>query len=143
MAIPIWVSVTGMAIAAASVLYMMRQIQKNPGAAPWSDDEESVALLAGTIENWPSKDQLATMLNEAGLEPNVGAHAIRLTACPSFVFRDFDGPVAPSISADHESVEGLRDITAKVSQALEQHGIRHRLEVYDADGECVAKFGSA
>ena len=141
MTVPLWIFLGLSACSAGYFIYIAWLIQKNPGVAPWRDEGESMALLSGTIENWPSKDQLATILNKAGIKTRTGTHAIRLAECPSFVFRDLDGPAAPSMSADHDFVEPLRDITAKVSEALAKHDIRHRFEVYDADGTCVSEFG--
>lgn len=119
---------------------MMWLIRKNPGVTPWSDDEDTAALVAGTIENWPSKDELVGILSDAGIDTVVGEHAVKLRACSSFVFRDFDGAATPSITAVHDSVHALKDMAGKVSGALAKHAIRHQFEVYDDDGKLVTSF---
>jgi hypothetical protein len=134
MSLPLWVSLPILGCFVASGAYMGWLIKKNPSATPWSDDEESSALLSATIENWPSKNELAAWLNEVGIETLMGEHAIRIAACSSFVFRDFDGAESPSLTGDHESVETLRYITEKVSDVLKRKDVRHRFEVYDDSG---------
>lgn len=136
---PLWISFLLIALAAASVIYIMRQVRQTP-QPPWSDDAPSLALLAATIENWPSKTELAAMLQAAGIGCTVGAHAIRLQEHPAFVFRDLDGPAPPTISGDHDSAAALASLAQRVSAALSANAIRHRFEVYDGDGKQVAAF---
>ena len=138
----LWAILAIGAASAASFIYMSRLFQRNPGFAPWADEEaDKEALLAGQISNWPSKDELDALLRKAGLRTVKGAYSIRLEECGNFIFRDLGGPAPPSITASHDSAQELARISAKVSNALTEGGVRHRFEIYDGDERLTAEFG--
>jgi hypothetical protein len=96
--------------------------------------------LFGTLNNWPTKDQMASILNNAGLRVRVGQYSVRLDDCSHFVFQEYGGDLGdPSIDADADTVEEMMNDGALVSGALARAGIKHRFEVYD-DGDRIAGY---
>jgi len=93
---------------------------------------EGYAILAGEIDNWPSKAQLAELLQSSGFSIEEGQHSILLNDFDHFVFRDLGADICrPNISADHVSATELAAFARRVSVAFAEQGIRHRFEIYD------------
>ena len=100
---------------------------------------QDVPHISGDLTDWPSKDKLASILQNAGLRLNVGRYAIRVENCSHFVFRELEGDIGgPCITADADTVEEILRDAKLVSGALAQAGIRHSFEIYDESSELVS-----
>lgn len=96
------------------------------------------AILAGQLEHWPSKDELAGILQSAGLHVQVGRYAISVDACERFAFKQYGGDLGdPVIDAGAETVERLLRDAALVSDALASAGLKHRFEIYDGNDRLI------
>jgi len=99
--------------------------------------DESVRI-AGQLSQWPSKAEMAHILQSFGLEVSVGTYSIRIKDCDHFVFREYGGDLGdPSIDADAETLERMLVDAGRVSQALAAADLRHRFEIYDDADETV------
>ena len=97
------------------------------------------ATLAGEIEVWPSKDELAHILVSAGLKIYVGRYSVRVEDCEYFSFEQYGGDLGdPIIAADAETVEGMLQDAQLVSNALGAADVRHRFEIYGPDRNLAA-----
>jgi hypothetical protein len=97
--------------------------------------------IAGELEHWPSKHELADILKAAGLRCSVGKYSIRIEDCDHFYFQNYGGDICePSIDADSDSVDQLTREAEMVSSALGKGGLRHRFEMLDDNGVEVAYF---
>ena len=103
--------------------------------------QDESAVLSGTLEAWPSKDELAEMFRAAGFNISVGRYAIRLTNFDHFVFHGLGGDLASqSIAADADTVDTLSEAALKVSEVLRSHDLRHRFEIYGPDETMASYF---
>ena len=103
------------------------------------DDE--YAITYGDLINWPTKDEMAALLEKAGLNVNVGVYAIRVQDCTHFVFREFGGDIDnPCITAYAEDVKKMIEDATLVSNALKLSNICHSFEIYDENDEFVQKI---
>lgn len=94
--------------------------------------------IAAQLDNWPTKDCMATILRAAGLRVEVGLYSVRLVDCSHFVFQEYGGDLGePSIDADADTVEDMMRDVRLVSDALARVGLRHRVEIYDDSGRLV------
>lgn len=96
------------------------------------------AWLTGEFDPWPSRDELARLLGEAGLPLEIDEYSVRILAGPRIVFDHLDDFVAPLVTAEAASVESLVDAATRVSAILAASGIPHRLEIHRADGTLAA-----
>ena len=93
-----------------------------------------MAVLAGELAAWPSKEGMAAILRSAGLAATVGRYSVRVEGHPHFTFHEYGGDLGdPVIDADAESVAELLTIARLVSDALGRAGVVHRFELYDGD----------
>ena len=98
-----------------------------------STGDDASAILYGELSDWPTKDRMAGILEQAGLRITLGRYAIRVEDCSHFVFEEYGGDLGPPrIDADAGSVEALNRDASRVSIALGRAGVRHRFELYDA-----------
>jgi hypothetical protein len=96
-------------------------------------------VLIGQIESWPTKNQMATLLRQAGLTFELGRFSISMTGMEHFVFQGYGGDLGkPTIDADAATLEIMLRDARLVSHALAAADLRHRFEIYDADVRCVA-----
>jgi len=97
--------------------------------------------LAGVIDDWPTKEEMASLLEDAGLSINVGKYSIRIQDCSHFVFQEYGGDLGgPCIDADAENTEDMIKCATLVSNALKKSNIGHSFEVYDHKEELVSKI---
>lgn len=97
------------------------------------------AYLAGQLAPWPTKERLATILQDAGLRVVVGKFAVRIEDGSHFVFQNYGGDFGePVIDADAASCGELQALAMRVSEALARAQIRHRFEVYYEDDRLAA-----
>lgn len=90
------------------------------------------ARIAGQLATWPTKEQMASILRDAGLRVIVGRYSVRLLDFSHFVFQEYGGDVGdPSIDADADTVEEMLREGRIVSDAFARAGIRHRFEIYN------------
>ncbi|MBE7157693.1 MAG: hypothetical protein INR62_04540 [Rhodospirillales bacterium] len=88
--------------------------------------------IAGELQTWPARKQMATLLREAGLHVTVGRYSVRVDDCWHFVFQHYGGDLGhPSIDADAESLTELLREAGLVSAALAHADLVHRFELYD------------
>ena len=100
---------------------------------------DTSAHIAGQLAEWPSKNRMAEILREAGLQLYVGSYSIRVDNCSHFVFQEYGGDLgSPSIDADAGSPEEMLHDGKLVSDALAKAGVRHRFEIYDQKDGMVA-----
>ena len=93
---------------------------------------DTTAIIAGELEEWPSKERFCEILRDSVLRLNVGWYAIRIEDCSHFVFRECGGDLGdPVISADTDTAEELLREAKLVSDALAKACIRHRFEILD------------
>ena len=94
--------------------------------------------LYGTLEGWPSKSEMASLLKSAGLTVDEGEYSIRLKDCEHFVIQEYGGDLGdPQIDAAASTlVRMLRD-GHRISATLASADIRHRFELYNDAGELV------
>jgi hypothetical protein len=96
--------------------------------------EDTRATMNGECAPWPSKERLASILREAGLEVNVGPYSVQVQGDPafSFSFEHYGGETCnPMIAADADDANSMIRGGKLVSAALTAARVRHRLEVYD------------
>ena len=94
--------------------------------------------IAGELQAWPTREQMATLLREAGLRVTVGRYSVRVDDCSHFVFQHYGGDLGhPSIDADAASSADLLRETGLVSAALARADLVHRFELYDDPGVMV------
>jgi hypothetical protein len=102
---------------------------------------DKFATLSGELSTWPSKEELAQALIDAGLRVYVGRYSVRVEDCESFSFEQYGGDISePCIAADAETTEGMIKDGQRVSDALVAAGIKHRFEVYDGNSNLAAYF---
>lgn len=95
--------------------------------------------LYGQLENWPSKTEMARLMEAAGFSVYVGQYSIRLQDCEHFAFQEYGGDLGdPQFDADASSLEKMLKDGGRVSDALTAAGIRHRFELYNDSDELVA-----
>jgi hypothetical protein len=100
-----------------------------------------VALLAGELESWPSKEGMAAILRSAGLEVTVGMYSVRVEGHSHFKFQEYGGDLGdPVIDADAETVAELLATARLVSEALSRAGVVHRFELYDDYNDRLAGY---
>ncbi|MGB0901416.1 hypothetical protein [Halocynthiibacter sp.] len=100
---------------------------------------DEYAVVAGQIENCPSKDELAQVLLSAGYEAYVGRYSIRLEEFDRFSFQELGSdPRTPYIDANHRNVSELIAFSQRVSRTLADAHIKHVFEIYDANEELAA-----
>lgn len=91
-------------------------------------------MLCGECLPWPTKERLASVLRDGGLEVYVGSYSVRLLNSSDFTFsfEQYGGDICePTISADAENAPAMIRGGKLVSAALAAAGIRHRFEIYD------------
>jgi|GEM_PF-952770 len=106
-------------------------------ADPNSTHEHRVRLY-GQLETWPSKTEMATLMEAARFSVQVGQYSIRLRDCEHFVFQEYGGDLGdPQFDADASSLEKMLEDGGRVSAALAAAGIRHRFEKYNDSDELI------
>jgi hypothetical protein len=101
----------------------------------------AVAMLAGELVAWPSKEGLAALLRAAGLAVTVGRYSVRIEGHCHFKFQEYGGDLGePVIEADAQSVAELLTTARLVSEALGRAGVVHRFELYDDGGDELAGY---
>ncbi len=94
--------------------------------------------LYGKLDKWPSKTEMARMLEAAGFSVYVGRYSIRLKDCEHFVFQEYGGDLGdPQFDADASTLERMLNDGGRVSAALASADIRHRFELYNESDEMV------
>ncbi|GAA4467204.1 hypothetical protein [Novipirellula rosea] len=94
--------------------------------------------LSGQIDDWPSKTEMARLMESAGFSVYVGRYSIRLQDCEHFVFQEYGGDLGdPQFDADASSLEKMLDDGGRVSAALASADVRHRFELYNDSDEMV------
>ncbi len=97
------------------------------------------AVLSGQLASWPSKQDLAAILEAADVRVIVGAYSLCVANASHFVFQHLGGDFGePQIDADAASVAEMLSDAARVSEALSKARIRHRFEIYDEDNALAA-----
>ncbi|WP_339731706.1 hypothetical protein [uncultured Gimesia sp.] len=89
--------------------------------------------IAGELAEWPTKSEMAQILDEAGLDVSVGLYSIQvlLSGNACFAFEEYGGDLGdPVINADADSAEELLREARLVSDALMRAKLRHRFEIY-------------
>ena len=90
--------------------------------------------IAGELECWPSKDDMAELLSSAGLNVTVGRYSLRVNDCEHFEFQEYGGDLGnPTIDANAETLPKMLVDAGLVSNALATADIRHRFEIYAGD----------
>ena len=93
------------------------------------------AYVAGELESWPVKGEMASLLRGAGFRVYVGRYSIRLEDCERFIFQEYGGDLGePQIDAEAATLEQMQADAQRVSSALAAADIRHRFELY-VEGE--------
>ncbi len=99
---------------------------------------DTSAHIAGQLTEWPSKERMANILRDAGLQVYVGDYSIGVKDCSHFVFQEYGGDFGnPTIDADAKSAEDMLREGKLVSDALAKARIRHRFEIYAQGDEMV------
>lgn len=99
---------------------------------------DTSAIAYGQLACWPSKDEMASILRDAGLRIIVGRYSVRVQDCSHFVFQQYGGDLGePRIDADAGTAEEMRRDAKLVSDALARAGIKHRFEIHDSNDEMV------
>jgi len=94
------------------------------------------AHIAGELACWPTKDRMAAILRDAGLQVQVGRYSVRVQDCSHFAFEQYGGDLGdPTVDADADTVEELMREGRMVSDALARAGVRHRFEIYNDRNE--------
>ncbi len=52
------------------------------------------ADLSGELAIWPTKEQMAAILRDSGLNIYVGRYSVRVEDCSHFVFQEYGGDLA-------------------------------------------------
>jgi hypothetical protein len=94
--------------------------------------------LYGQLEKWPSKTEMAKLMEAAGFSVYVGQYSIRLQDCEHFVFQEYGGDLGdPQFDADASSLEKMLEDGGRVSAALTAARIRHRFEICNDNDELI------
>lgn len=102
------------------------------GRRTMDDPIDTSIRLYGSVDDWPSKDRMAAILQAAGLAITVGPYSIRVDDCDHFKFQTYGGDICdPSLDADADDLDTMLHDAGRVSSALATAGIRHRFELYD------------
>jgi len=96
--------------------------------------KDGEAILAGQLAIWPTRDDLAAVLQNGGLSVRIGAYSLRLEDCQHFVIQGYGGDLeSPLIDATAATVSDLHRDAQRVSNALSAAQIKHRFEIYGPD----------
>lgn len=107
-------------------------MKSEPGTSPH---------ICGDLRQWPSKDQMASILTKAGFRVTVGKYSIRIEDYSYFVFQQYGGDLGePCIDADADSPAEMLREAEQVSTAFSHAGMAHRLEVYDSQNSLIGYF---
>ena len=88
--------------------------------------------LYGKLDGWPSKEEMAHLLESAGFLVVVGRYSIRLKDCEHFVFQKYGGDLGdPQFDADASSLEQMLNDAGRVSAVFVSADICHRFELYN------------
>lgn len=94
--------------------------------------------LYGQLEKWPSKTEMAQLMETEGFSVYVGRYSIRLQNCEHFTFQEYGGDLGdPQFDADASTLEKMLEDGGRVSAALTVADIRHRFELYNENDELV------
>lgn len=94
--------------------------------------------LYGNLDGWPSKTEMAQLLEAAGFSVYVGQYSIRLNDCEHFVLQEYGGDLGdPQFDACANTLEQMLDDGERVSAALASADIRHRFELHNNRDEMV------
>ena len=94
--------------------------------------------LCGQLEKWPSKTEMARLMEAAGFSVHVGQYSIRLQDCEHFAFQEYGGDLGdPQFDADASTLEKMLEDGGRVSAALTAANLRHRFELYSNNDELV------
>lgn len=97
-----------------------------------SGTSSHMVYIAGELQAWPTREQIATLLRAAGLRVTVSRYSVRMDDCSHFVFQHYGGDLGqPIIDADGESLADLLREAGLVSAALARADLVHRFELYD------------
>ena len=103
--------------------------------------EDLSANIAGVIEKWPSKEEMVSLLEDAGLSLNIGKYSIRIQNCSHFVFQEYGGDLGtPCIDADADNSEEMIKDATLVSNALKKANVGHSFEIYNHEDVLVSKI---
>lgn len=98
----------------------------------------NTAYLTAELREWPSMDQMVSILGAGGLQISVSRYSIRLNGFSHFVFAEYGGDISePSIAADASSPEELAADAQRVSSVLSRAGVIHRFEIYSESGVAI------
>ena len=88
--------------------------------------------VTGELARWPTKTQMVSILQQAGLRVAEGRYSIRVEDCSHFVFQEYGNDLGcPCVDADADSLAAMMRDTERVSAALTKQKLKHRFEVYD------------
>ena len=103
--------------------------------------EDTSAVLFGSLDKWPSKDEMAEILKNAGLKISVGKYSITINDCSHFRFQEYDGDLnEPCIETDADNTEEMIKDAKLVSNALKKAELSHSFEIYDHNEELAEKI---
>ncbi len=90
------------------------------------------STVHGELRPWPSKERLAEILREGGLEVRVSDYSVRVVNCDHFVFQEYGGDRGePQLNADAVSPAAMLRDAHLVSNALAAAQVVHRFEIFD------------
>lgn len=102
---------------------------------------EKGAILAGEIDEWPTKTELAHILRSVGFNIVVGKYSIQMKEFDVFSFQELGGELcAPLIVADRSSTDALAEFSKRISDVLGRNELRHRFEIYNSAQQMVYYF---
>ena len=100
--------------------------------------------IAGELDNWPTQNEMVSILVVSGLRVHRGQYSIRILDCTHFVFQQYGGDLGvPRLEADAETLRDMIRDARLVSEALAKGGIRHRFELYDDSDQLCGYFHNA
>ena len=89
-------------------------------------------VLAGQLEKWPSKSEMAFLLRDAGLDIYVGKYSIRINDCEYFNLQQYGGDLGePCFDASASDLGEMLKDSRLVSGIFAAAHLRHRFELYD------------
>ncbi len=99
------------------------------------------AYLCAELEVWPTKQRMASLLKNAGLNIYVGRYSIRIEDFSHFTFEEYGGDMGdPVVDADCDTLKQMLHESSIVSNILCDAGIRHRFEIYGADRDVLRGY---
>ncbi len=99
-----------------------------------TDEPVAVYSILCECEPWPSKDDMASLLVDAGISAHARRFSVVVDHCCGIAFKCYGGDLgAPEVQCLPSALSELVSAVQKISGALRSSGLRHYFEIQDLD----------